>query len=171
MTLEKKNADSLGRIFAEGFTIINKDATYYNMMTGLTQHQGFFNTNGTLSVGQKAKVRIYIKNDKPDGTYTGSSAIEYVTKDGKKAIGPTVSYTITLTGGATTNVCTACKADIDKSGKVDISDYSYLVSCYNKKSTDKNSSGKPCTPSDINGDGKVTGTDFSCLTSQFNKKC
>lgn len=68
-------------------------------------------------------------------------------------------------------ICTACRADINKSGGVDIGDYSFLVTCYNKKITDKNIQGKSCAPADINGDGKVNGSDFSCLASQFGKKC
>lgn len=67
--------------------------------------------------------------------------------------------------------CTACSADIDKSGAVDIVDYSRLVACFNKTSTQTDSSGRSCAAADINGNGVVNMEDFSCLRSKFGQRC
>lgn len=82
-----------------------------------------------------------------------------------------VSSTPKPTPSPTPAACTACGADINKDGVVDIGDYSYLVSCFNKKITDKNSNGLSCAPADINDDGLIDEADNTCLNSKFGQKC
>ncbi len=61
--------------------------------------------------------------------------------------------------------CTACSADINKDGWVNILDFSKLSGCYFKDATGD------CAVADINLDGKVNAKDYSCLASKFNQKC
>ncbi len=78
------------------------------------------------------------------------------------------SYTVSQ---APAPVCSACAADVDKNGVVNVVDFSYLLSCFGKSPSDTNIAGKPCAPADINGDGLIDNVDYSCLQEQFGKRC
>lgn len=69
--------------------------------------------------------------------------------------------------------CTACAADVDKSGGVDVDDYSYLVNCYNKDLSYKfgDNKDKSCLFADINRDEKINEADNVCLQQQYSQTC
>lgn len=67
----------------------------------------------------------------------------------------------------TTSSCSACSADVDKDGLVNIYDFSALRVCFNKKVADAPN----CKSADIDGNGTVNLQDFTCLSSQFGKTC
>ncbi|MDO8658811.1 MAG: hypothetical protein Q7K55_08770 [Candidatus Levybacteria bacterium] len=68
-------------------------------------------------------------------------------------------------------ICTACAADINKSGRVDSADYQRFLTCSGKKSTDKDAYKRPCLDVDINKDGMVNSLDYNCLIKQINQIC
>lgn len=81
-----------------------------------------------------------------------------------KLIGITFKYT-PIIPTPTPFVCTACAADIDKSGKVDASDIKSLQLCFGKPGTGG------CAVADINKDGFVNIGDITCASSQNGKTC
>jgi len=66
-------------------------------------------------------------------------------------------------------VCSACSADLNKDGQVNMADFGKLAGCMNKKSTD--SGWSSCQMADLNGDKQVNISDLNCIRSQYLKKC
>ncbi len=118
------------------------------------------------SITTTSSARIMIKVTAPDWTSGVSSSVATTkTNNNSQPLGkPNVAPK------QVDFVCNACAADINKSGGVDIVDFSYLLLCFNKPAT-AIVNNKPCAPADINGDGTVNQADFTCLKSQFGKKC
>ena len=84
---------------------------------------------------------------------------------------PTAISPPTSTPTPTPFVCTACAADIDKSGRVDDMDYQRFIACLGKKSTEKDWYGRSCAPSDIDKNGIVGTADYNCLIQKFYQTC
>ncbi|MBU1000401.1 dockerin type I repeat-containing protein [Patescibacteria group bacterium] len=67
-------------------------------------------------------------------------------------------------------VCTACRADLNGDGQVNMSDFGRMLRCMGKKSTDS-INGYFCSRADLNGDGQVNISDFNCIREQYMKNC
>src|SRR3989344_2659400 len=80
-------------------------------------------------------------------------------------------YSYTITPTPTPFVCTACSADIDKSGRVDNIDYQRFMACLGKKSTETDALRRSCAPSDIDKSGIVGTADYNCLIQKFYQTC
>lgn len=97
VTLDRKDANS-GLIYGPGFTITSQGATAWAVLpNGGVQGEGFYESSGGIIAGTSAAIRSYINPNKPNGTYTGSAIVRY-TKNGQDYTGPTVNYSISLTG-------------------------------------------------------------------------
>lgn len=69
-------------------------------------------------------------------------------------------------------VCTACAADINKSGKVEVMDLVILKMCFGRDPNAPILGGlKICTPADINKDGYVNNYDYACFEQQYGQIC
>jgi hypothetical protein len=69
------------------------------------------------------------------------------------------------------NSCSACSADADKKGTVDVTDIALVNSCFGKSAGARTADGKSCSGADSNKDGVVDIIDFSCVKAQFGKQC
>lgn len=99
------------------------------------------------------------------GQQTNLFSKAYSPGSSKYPLSNPISNPITPTPTPAPFVCSACGADINRDGNVNISDFSKLSSCFNQQAVGN------CAVADINGSGTVDMTDFSCLKSQYGKKC
>lgn len=98
-----------GLIYDKGFTITNKTATAFELVsTSPTQGVGFYESSGGMQAGQTLKIHTYINPSKPNGVYTGSAVLKYFANDLQQWVsGPTMSYSITLVNYYYTDYLTA----------------------------------------------------------------
>jgi hypothetical protein len=67
-------------------------------------------------------------------------------------------------------ICDACRADLNRSGMVEIKDISWINQCYSHDSDDE-VNGALCVFADINNDGFVNDVDANCVQSNFSNTC
>ncbi|MBI2017744.1 hypothetical protein HYS92_01705 [Candidatus Daviesbacteria bacterium] len=97
VTLDRNNAQ-YGLVYWPGFTLTSKGATAWQIKySSPTQGQGFYESSGGIAPNGSTNIRAYINVNKPNGTYVGLATIRYY-QDGKWYDGPSVKYTIHLTG-------------------------------------------------------------------------
>ncbi len=86
------------KVYGEGFTITSNGATIWNIKySSSTSGVGFEPTSGIIKPGQTSTVRTFAATNKPNGQYAGQATMEYFT-DGKWQTGPSIEYSIVLTG-------------------------------------------------------------------------
>ena len=79
---------------------------------------------------------------------------------------PTPTATPTFSPSPTPALaCNVCSADVNKDGRVSVTDYSLMVTCF-----DKPASGM-CTGADINKNGVIDITDYGCVINHFGELC
>lgn len=83
----------------------------------------------------------------------------------------TSSSSLAPASSSALSACSACAVDTNKDKLVNIQDFSFLVSCFGKKSRESNILSQSCNIADVNGDEKIDSADLSCLRSQFGKQC
>ena len=97
VTLDRNNAVG-GLVYGQGFNITSNAADGWQIRYNEpTQGQGFYESSGGTVPGRTSAIRTYINTNKPNGVYTGSAVVQYAVS-GRWFDGPTVSYTINLTG-------------------------------------------------------------------------
>jgi hypothetical protein len=101
VTINRNNIIS-GFVYGPGFTITSQGATAWQIKyTQPTQGAGFYESAGGIVLDQSTPIRTYITTNLANGRYSGSAVVMYYYNN-KWYTGPTVSYTITLTGTYTT---------------------------------------------------------------------
>jgi hypothetical protein len=94
-TLSKANAQS-GFIYGSGLNITSQGATAY-LVRGSPSGIGFYNTSGGITPGTTSSISTYANANKENGTYTGTVTVEYQKNGSSYTVGPTVTYSITVT--------------------------------------------------------------------------
>lgn len=164
------------RIDKQGTFVTNWVEEYFDNSSGSISLVGGvpspgFNTTNQPNAALMAKIVFKAKTSgSANISFTDESAI-YRNSDNIDILGIKRGVTVTL-GRAPVSapippspvLCTACNADINKDGGVDIVDYSKLVACFGKRTPG-------CSVADVNKDGVVDVEDFSCLRAKFGQKC
>ncbi len=121
VTLDRTGIQTGQLIYGSGFTITSQTATGWEIKYNeATSGQGFYESSGGINPGSSTNIRTYINTNKTNGTYTGSAIVRYE-KNGTWYDGPTVSYSIVLTGttpSSTPEGCTPVTFSTSKSGSV-----------------------------------------------------
>ena len=100
VTLSKSSANQGDLVYGSGFTITSYGATGWELQNIISKPGvGFYDYSGGINVGASANVRTYVNplGNIADGTYTGTSIVQYNIQGGGWQNGPTVSYSITVT--------------------------------------------------------------------------